>query len=206
MLLHPQRRYSNARKHFRDNGKLCTIQSDAIETRLRNVTEVTLRQGTVMMWRRWRRDDANDWTLSSRSVHNNNVRLQQQEDWWFSLRLPLALVHHRYFDLKTCRPAADDSLRLVSRRNWRSSSKDDCWFPSRLLLALYHSQCFDPLLCRHEVDERIRLASRQTPRPESKLSWGVYRAMDFLLIQELSYIVWIFILVYSSSIDLGISI
>lgn len=46
----------------------------AIETTEQNASEVTLRQTIVIMWLYWRRDDAKDGTLDSRSGEIRSVR------------------------------------------------------------------------------------------------------------------------------------
>lgn len=71
-LVRPQRRKSNELKHVRHDVKLF-MQLHYMRTRLQNVTDVTSRVNKEMIWQRWRRDDADEGTINSRSEHNRNL-------------------------------------------------------------------------------------------------------------------------------------
>lgn len=168
---------NQSRKHVCHDRNLRTRQSNAIETKLVIVTDVTVRQTEVMMWQYWQLYDDNDLTTNFRSGQHHNVHLRHKDDWNFPLLRRLAWDQRRCFNLLTCRLDVDNRFRLVSLQNLRLKFKDSCWFLQRLPQFLDHCQYFDLLTCLPTIDDRALLASCQTLEFKSKLSWAVCRKM-----------------------------
>lgn len=102
-LVRPQQRYTNEQKRVCIDRNLCTIQSDAIETMLRTVAEVTLWQITAMMWQLWRCVNVNHglWILhqgtSTTCNHNTRrpmIRFETSAHFWeMSIFRPPDVAH-----------------------------------------------------------------------------------------------------------------
>lgn len=149
-----------------------------IETMLRDVTEMKLRQPAPMTRQRSQCDDASDRTFCSRCGHSCRAGIGRNIDWQFTMRVPLALEHRRYFDLLTCCTAVDDRFQLASLWNSRSTPKDSWWFVLRLPVAWNHSQYLDLLIFRPGAEETIRVSWRWTSTSKSKLSWWVCKKTE----------------------------
>lgn len=150
------------------------------------------------MWQPWRRDDANDRTLNSKSRQNRNKPLRHEENGSFVWQLSLTLDHRLHFGLLKCGLAVADSFDLASDWALWFESKDDFQLFSRLSITFGPR----PILGHHDlsgaVDDKFRFVSRQNLMSESKLvGGGVRSAMNSFKLQ-IVYIFSKYNLVYSS--------